>query len=183
MVSVQMITRIPLGAGAVCLAAAVSLSTSACQRVPLLAPSGSTIQLNASTNVLPVNGTTTVIAQVLEAAGTPPHSGTHVTFTTSLGTIQPAEAETDINGRAVATFLAGTANGTANITAISGGASVGTNGALRILVGTAAVGGVRMSANPTLVPATGGSSLITATVFDVNGNALVGAPVSFTTTA
>ena len=57
MVSVQMITRIPLGAGAVCLAAAVSLSTNACQRVPLLAPSGSTIQLNASTNVLPVNGT------------------------------------------------------------------------------------------------------------------------------
>src|SRR5205823_3983834 len=183
MVSVQMISRIPLGAGAVCLAAAVSLSTDACQRVPLLAPTGSTIQLTASTNVLPVNGTTTIIAQVLEPAGTPPHSGTHVTFTTSLGTIQPADVETDISGRAVATFLAGNNNGTANITALSGGASVGTNGALKILVGTAAVGRVNLSANPTLVPATGGSSTITANVLDVNGNALPSAQVSFTTTA
>src|SRR5204862_5331897 len=123
MVSVQMITRIPVGVAAVSLAAAIFLSVDACQRVPLLAPSGSSIQLTASTNVLPVNGTTTVIAQVLEPAGTPPHSGTHVTFTTSLGTVQPAEAETDIGGRAIATFLAGNNNGTATITALSGGAS------------------------------------------------------------
>src|SRR5437588_11145093 len=107
MVSVKMITRILTGAALVCLAA-VSLVTGACQRVPLLAPSGSTIVLNTSTSVLPLNGTTTIIAQVLEPSGTPPHSGTHVTFTTSLGTIQPSEAETDISGRAVATFVAGT---------------------------------------------------------------------------
>src|SRR2546427_1020618 len=182
MVRVQMITRLSVP-GSVCLVAVASLSISACQRVPLLAPSGSTIVLNASNNVLPVNGTTTIIAQVLEPAGTPPHSGTHVTFTTSLGTIQPAEAETDIGGRATVTFLAGNASGTANITALSGGASVGANGALKILVGSAAVGRISLSANPTLVPATGGQSTITATVFDLNGNVLPSAQVSFSTTA
>ena len=57
------------------------------------------------------------------------------------------------------------------------------SGALKILVGTAAVGKVIVSASPALVPALGGSSTVSAVVFDVNGNALVSAPVSFSTTA
>src|ERR1700758_2741913 len=100
MLSVQMITRLHALA-AVCLLVAGFVSIDSCQRVPLLAPSGSTITLTASTNVLPINGTTAIIAQVIEAAGTPPHSGTHVTFTTSLGAVQPSDAETDAGGRAV----------------------------------------------------------------------------------
>jgi hypothetical protein len=87
----------------------------ACEKVPLLAPVGSTITLTASTTALPVNGATQLIAQIIEASGTPPHTGTHVIFTTSLGTIEPPEIETDINGRAVVTFRAGTANGTARL--------------------------------------------------------------------
>jgi hypothetical protein len=170
-------------AGSVCLAAVLAAWTISCEKVPLLAPSGSSIQLISSTNVLPVNGNTQITAQVLEPAGTPPHSGTVVTFTTSLGTFQPGQASTDVTGRATVTFLAGTQSGTANITALSGGASVGANGAIKILVGSAAVGRVNMSANPTLVPATGGSSTITASVFDVNGNALPSVLVSFSTTA
>src|SRR5262245_31017491 len=128
MVSVQMIARNLVGAVFVCLAT-IMLLTGACEKVPLLAPSGSTIQLTANTNVLPINGSTTIIAQVLEAAGTPPHSGTHVTFTTSLGSLQPSDVSTDVGGRAFTTFLAGNNNGTATISALSGGASVGTNGA------------------------------------------------------
>jgi Bacterial Ig-like domain (group 1)/PKD domain len=159
------------------------LLAAACQRVPLLAPSGSTITLVASTTALPVNGTTQIIAQVIEASGTPPQEGTQVTFTTSLGTIQPSSAETDSGGRVTVTFNAGTSNGTATISAISGGASVAAANAVKIAVGTAAVGRVNLAASPTLVPATGGTSLITATVFDVNGNGLAGSPVSFTTTA
>src|SRR5947208_2869586 len=88
-----------------------------CQKVPLLAPSGSAITITASTTALPVNGTTQLVAQVIEASGTPPHAGTEITFTTTLGTIQPAQAETDAAGRVVVTFNAGTANGTAVITA------------------------------------------------------------------
>ena len=177
-----MITRSYI-AGAVGLAVALMVSTVSCEKVPLLAPSGSSITLIASTNVLPVNGSTTITAQVIEPAGTPPHSGTQVSFTTSLGTFQPGEASTDVNGRASVTFLAGAQSGTATITALSGGASVTSNNVVKILVGSAAVGRVSLSANPSLVPATGGSSTITASVFDVNGNALPSATVSFSTTA
>jgi hypothetical protein len=135
---------------------------------------------------------------VLEASGTPPHSGTNVTFTTSLGTVQPSEASTDTAGRAIVTFVAGTASGTATITAISGGAgggtaapTTGTTGtttttaanSVKIAVGAAAVGKVIVNANPSLVPARGGSSLISANIIDTNGNVLSSVPVTFSTTA
>jgi PKD repeat protein len=182
MVSVFMISRRSSTAW-LAFAIASLMSAAACERVPLLAPSGSTITLTTPTTALPVNGTTRIVAQIIEAAGTPPQHGTHVTFTTTLGTIQPAEAETDVSGQAIATFNAGGASGTATITAISGGANVGSTGALKILVGSAAVGGVTATANPTILPAGGGSSNITASVVDVNGNPLVSAQVQFSTTA
>jgi hypothetical protein len=37
----------------------------ACERVPLLAPSGSTIGLVTTATALPVNGTTPIVAQVI----------------------------------------------------------------------------------------------------------------------
>src|SRR5687768_3868943 len=85
----------------------VGLFAVACQRVPLLAPTGSTITLTTATSALSANGTTEIIAQVLEAAGTPPHTGTHIIFTTTLGRVEPSDATTDINGRAVVTYIAG----------------------------------------------------------------------------
>ncbi|HZT75882.1 MAG TPA: Ig-like domain-containing protein [Vicinamibacterales bacterium] len=151
--------------------------------MPLLAPSGSTITLTAPVNALPVNGTAQIVAQVIEPSGTPPHSGTQVTFTTTLGSIQPANVETDANGIATATFNAGGANGTATITAISGGTSASGNAAIKIAIGTAAVGSVRLGANPTILPPTGGTTALTAQVFDINGNALPNAQVFFSTTA
>src|SRR4051812_9433895 len=95
----------------------------ACEKVPLTAPTGSTITLTTATSALPVNGTATIVAQVLESAGTPPHSGTAVVFTTSLGTIEPADARTDATGRTIVTFHAGNASGIATIAAASGGAT------------------------------------------------------------
>jgi hypothetical protein len=163
--------------------AVVASLTVACESVPLLAPTGSTITLTTGITALPVNGSTEIVAQILEAAGTPPHSGTHVSFLTTLGTVAPPEAETDVNGRVIVRFLAGDSNGTATITATSGGATTGTNGAIKIAVGTAAVGRVTVSANPASVPSNGGTTTIIADVFDINGNALNNAPVSFTTTA
>jgi hypothetical protein len=161
----------------------VLLVSSACQKVPLLAPTGSTITLTASTTALSANGTATIIGQIIEAAGTPPHSGTHVSFTTTLGRVEPSEASTDINGRVTATFIAGGSNGTATISALSGGATTGADGALKIFVGTAAVANVSVGASPNPVPALGGSTTVTARVLDINGNPLAATPVSFTTTA
>jgi adhesin/invasin len=154
----------------------------ACSRVPLLAPSGSSITLTTATSVVPLNGTATIVAQVIESAGTAPQAGTHVTFSTSLGTIQPSDSTTNSSGQAMATFTS-TSSGTATITAISGGAGTGSSGALKILVGSAAVQKIVANASPATVPAQGGSTTIQATVFDVNGNLMTGIPVTFTTTA
>src|SRR5882672_1120630 len=87
-----------------------ALLSGACSKVPLLAPSGSSITLTSAATALPVNGTADIIAQVLEAAGTPPQDGTLVTFTTTLGTIEPSEARTS-GGRVIVKFRAGTSNG------------------------------------------------------------------------
>jgi PKD repeat protein len=161
------------------LAASSTLLTAACQKVPLLAPSGSTITLTSSATALPINGSADIIAQVIEAGGTPPHSGTLVTFTTNLGSVQPSEAETDISGRVIVKYVAGTGSGTATITAISGGVSASGTNAIKIAVGSAAVGGVSVGASPQTLSSNGGASIITATVFDSSGNPVGGVPVSF----
>ena len=204
MVSVIMITPFnslrrasrPLALGALSLSISTAILASACQKVPLLAPSGSSITLTSSATTLPINGSTTLIAQILEPAGTPPHTGTHVTFTTTLGTFQPADAETDIGGRAIVTFLAGAASGTATITAISGGAAgsttttgsgtgstttTGSSNTVKIAIGAAAVGSISIGAEPQIVSSQGGSTTVTASVRDTNGNVLAAVPVTFTT--
>src|SRR5512140_2067585 len=112
MVMVLMIPRIRRTSALAAVVAGVALLTAACEKVPLLAPSGSTITLTALATVLPTNGSTQIIAQVIEAGGSPPHSGTSITFTTSLGSVEPDTAQTDINGRVTVKFLAGTGSGT-----------------------------------------------------------------------
>ena len=177
-----------------------SALTAACDSVPLLAPSGSSITLTASSNAIPASGTAQLVAYVLEQSGTPPHPGTQVIFTTNLGLVEPAEATTDINGRAIATFRGNGQNGTATINALSGAASTAaaassnngntttpatnnSSGPVRIAVGTGAVGRITLTANPTTISANGGSAVVSANVVDLNGNALSGAPVSFATSA
>jgi hypothetical protein len=183
MVRVFMISRLRRTPVLAALLAGAAFLTVACEKVPLLAPGGSTITLTAAATALPGNGTTDIIAQVIEAGGTPPHSGTLVSFTTSLGSVQPSQQETDVSGKVVVKFVAGGTSGTATITALSGGVSASGTNAIKILVGAAAVGRVIVSANPTLVPALGGVTAISAVVLDVNGNPLTGVPVSFSTTA
>ena len=177
---------------------AASAVTATCDSVPLLAPSGSSIVLTASSNAIAANGTAQLIAQVLEPSGTPPHPGTQVIFTTTLGVVEPATVTTDVNGRALATFRGNGVNGIATINAGSGGATTAnassgtgtgtttpsTNGTgpVRIFVGAAAVGRVTVNATPATIPS-GGTSTIAASVFDVNGSALAGTAVSFSTDA
>ena len=84
----------------------------ACDKVPLTAPSGTTIRLYTNTQVLPVNGTAQITASVLETGGWPVQNGTVVTFTTSLGSVTPAEATTT-DGKVTVIFNAGSVSGTA----------------------------------------------------------------------
>ena len=173
-----------------------------CDKMPLLAPSGSTLTLNAGSTVLPNGGSTTVTATVIESAGTPVHNGTTVRFTTSLGRVEPAEAQTN-NGIATTTFFAGDDSGIAEVRATSGGTGVSapttpttptspttpttpttttsTNSSVvQIAVGSGAVDTVTVRANPSTVSTTrGGTVSVIATVVGTGGRLLSNIPVSF----
>jgi PKD repeat protein len=148
---------------------------SACDKVPLLAPTESTITLNVSTTTVPVSGTAQVIASVTEKPGTPVQNGTVVTFTSSFGTVEPAEARTE-GGKVTVTFRAGTQSGTAVIGAFSGATRSET---VEVKVGGAAAATVSLRSRVIGV----GVAELTATVLDESGNLLPGVPVTFSTTA
>lgn len=147
--------------------------------MPLLAPTNTTIRLVAGLGVLPVAGSTEITAVVIESAGTAVQNGTVVTFTSSLGTIEPREARTQ-NGQVTVRFVAGAQSGSAKIGAFSGGAK---SEDLEILVGAAAAGAVTIRADTAFVPSTGGTTGVIAQVIDKGGNPLRGVPVGFSTTA
>lgn len=156
----------------------------ACDKAPLLAPTGSSVVLTATNSVLPVNGITDIVATVLEVSGTPVQNGTLVTFSTTLGELDPLEARTS-NGRVSVRFHAGERSGTAIVRAGSGGATSPAEGtgSLSIIIGGAGAERVVLTASTTQVPITGGTVALTANVTDAATNPLPGAPVAFTTSA
>jgi PKD repeat protein len=102
-----------------------------------------------------------------------------VSFTTTLGSIEPAEARTQ-NGEVRVKFNASNVSGLATITAYSGGAS----GKLENLkIGSAAVERVLVSATPQTLGPAGGVATINARVEDVSGAGVAGVPVTFTNDA
>src|SRR6185436_6513329 len=130
-----------------CAGALVAVCTAAgCNKVPLLAPSGTTITLGTSSTIVQSNGTAQVTATLLESSGTPVQNGTSVTFSTNLGRLTPIEARTT-NGVATATFQASGSSGVAEIRAVSGAAKPAdtANPALKITVGAAAAGRLALS--------------------------------------
>ena len=151
----------------------------ACDKVPLTAPTESTIALFATGTSVPLNGGVDLVATVTEKPGTPVQNGTLVTFTTTLGRIDPPEARTN-NGKVTVRLTADGRSGTAKVTAISGGA---TKGELEIPVGAAAADNLVVRADPTSVGSSGGTVQVIATVRDSTGNGLAGVTVTFSATA
>jgi Big-like domain-containing protein/PKD domain-containing protein len=176
---------------------------SACDKMPLLAPTGTVITIFPAATTVPLNGEIEIVATVIEngttasppatgtpsnggtttpttgtsntGAGTPVQNGTLVSFTTTIGRIEPREARTQ-NGEVRVRFLAGGQSGIAVITAYSGGASGKTPD---LKVGTAAVERVLVTANPQTLGPTGGTAEVSARVEDTTGAGLAGVPVSF----
>ena len=155
------------------------VASAACDKVPLTAPTGSTVTLFSNTTIVPVNGAAEITATVIEAGGTQVQNGTLVTFTTTIGQLDPAEARTR-DGKVTVRLMSGSRSGRAVVRAFSGGVA---SGDLSIDIGGAAAGSINLSANPNNVPASGGTSTLLAVVFDADGNRLPGVQVSFTTTA
>jgi adhesin/invasin len=176
---------------ALAIAAAVGLA--ACDRAPLLAPNGTVIFLNAGSTSVSATGSVEIIAVLLEqgttssgtgtgtgstttpSAGTPVHNGTLVSFTSTIGRIEPAEARTE-NGRVTVRFIGDGRSGAATILAYSGGART----ELSLNVGAAAAERIQLTATP--IGSSGGASTITARVEDASGNPLSGVPVQFSAT-
>ena len=150
----------------------------ACDKVPLTAPTESTLVVSVNTTSVPINGTAQVTAVVTEAGGTAVHNGTVVTFTASFGTMEPREAQTQ-GGIATSRFT-GTSSGVATINAFSGAARSAEPG-ITINVGAAAAARVLVRAEPALIQPQGGTVQIIASVSDTSGNALPNTPITFTT--
>jgi hypothetical protein len=122
-------------------------------------------------------GSGTGSSTTASTGGTPVQNGTLITFTTTIGRIEPSEARTH-NGQVTVTLFTGSESGTPSITAFSGGAST-TNKDIKI--GTAAVKTVTIAAAPSTLGSSGGTSTITATVINDSGGPVSGVPVTFTT--
>lgn len=186
-----------LTSAAVLLAVAIPLGVVSCDKVPLLAPTGTVITLLSTSNSVSLNSSATIIATVIEngqaagtgtgtgvtttttsGAGTPVQNGTLISFTTTIGRIEPADARTH-NGQVSVQLMTTGQSGTATVTAYSGGAS----STLQLKIGAAAATRVQMSAIPRTLPSTGGTSLITAQISDDGGSPISGLPITFTTDA
>jgi adhesin/invasin len=175
-------------------AAALFVAAMACDKSPLVAPSGTAITLISSTNVLQTNGSADITAILIEGAqgaaaqngnsattaggGTAVHNGTLVSFSTTLGRVEPAQARTT-DGRVVVKLVGDGRSGTATVTAYSGAATK----TLAVAVGSAGAARVVVTATPQSLPATGGTATISAQVQEQQGNGLAGVTVSFSTTA
>ena len=146
-----------------------------CDKVPLTSPTGSTVTITVSNTSIPIQGTTQVLAAVIELGGTAVHDGTMVTFSGSFGNFSPNEAPT-VAGVARTVFT-GTGSGTAKIGAFSGLAKATE---VEVKVGGAAAGSIAMRSEPATLPQGGGSTQIVAIVRDGSGNPLPIAPVNFT---
>lgn len=173
------------------LLAVAAVAASACDKAPLLAPGGTVIFLNATSSAVSATGQVEIIAVLLEqgttstgtgtgttttpATGTPVHNGTLVSFTSTIGRIEPAEARTE-NGTVKVKFIGDGRSGAATILAYSGGA----RSELTLNVGAAAAERVLVSATP--LGSSGGTSTVTAKVEDTSGNPLPGVTVQFSTT-
>lgn len=166
----------------------------ACSKVPLLAPTGTTITVLPATDTVSLNSQVQIIAVAIQngvasssgsgsgvttttsTGGEPVQNGTVISFTTSIGTIQPQEARTH-DGQVSVTLTTGSQSGTATITAYSGGAST----SVQLAVGTAAVNNIIVSSSPASLGTSGGTAQVTAQVTDTGGSGIAGVPVVFTT--
>ncbi len=190
-------------------ALALLAAASACDKVPLLAPTGSVISLFPAANSVPLNGTVEIVVTVIEngvaatptptptpgtgttttptttttttraGAGTPVQNGTLVSFTTTLGTIEPREARTQ-NGEVRVRFSAQGQSGLATITAFSGGASAKLE---NLKIGSAAAERLLVSASPQTLGPSGGTAVVSARVEDTSGAGVPGVVVTFTSDA
>jgi len=154
-------------------AATTAVSGSNSVKITVGAAASETVVLNAIPNSVPVGGgTVTLIASVLDINGNRLRN-VPVNFSTDAGNLSATVANTDANGEARVEL---STNREANVTARAAAKSA----TLKIIIQAPAT--VALSANPSTVPPSGGTVVLTAVVLDASGNRLPNVPVSFSTT-
>jgi hypothetical protein len=171
--------------------AGLALLAVTCEEVPMTAPAGTTMFLQANPPFVVANGGTSVVTALLtEPAGTLVPDGTVVMFFTDLGRVD-AEGKTR-NGVARVNFVSDSRSGTATVTAYSGGpapaaagdvaaasSATGTGSAsITIDIGSKLPARVLVTADPPVLSGSRSAS-ITANVFDEFGNPVQHVPVIF----
>ena len=142
-------------------------------------PSAMTLQASPAT-IPAAEGDSIITATVKDAAGSPVPDGTPVTFSTTFGTLF-SSYETTLDGIAITTLTSPDFAGSATVTATCG--SVISTVVVTCEVTSGVVSTIALQAAPTTVTDVTGSSTITATVKDANGNPVAdGTPVTFSTT-
>jgi adhesin/invasin len=116
--------------------------------------------------------TVTVIARNSDGS---PLAGQQVILTSTLGSLKPERPTTGADGTATATFTAGNQAGSAEVSAIVGSSDVART---TVTIRDAATD-INLQANPSAVPASGGTITLTAFVTNSQGQPLQGAPVTF----
>ncbi len=158
------------------------VTSNGCDKVPLFAPSSSTITLAAGTQNMATNTVTDIRAFVVETGGSPVQNGTVIYFSSSLGSLVPNQAGTT-DGVATVQFQAGSTTGQAQVSALSGAAKLAGPITITITQSGSAVAKIVLTATPSFVSVGGGLVTLTATVTDASGNPVVGTPVTFTASA
>lgn len=139
-------------------------------------PSGSkpVLVVSANPSTVAVLGSSTITVLARNSDLTSVADGTEVILTSTLGTLKPPRPTTR-GGTATSVLSAGNQSGTATVSAIVG-TSDATTTSVTIREGAAAIG---IQANPSVIPASGGTIQLSAFVNNSQGQALQGAPVTF----
>jgi hypothetical protein len=146
-----------------------------CEVPPLMAP-GSTIFLIANPEFIVANGGVSVITAIVsEPAGTFVPDGSVVLFFTNLGRIDPQGKTVD--GVARVNLIADSRSGEATVRGVAAGGEEGF-ATVPVRIGSALPNSIVVTASPPSVRG-GGSSTITANVFDRDGNPVANVPVIF----
>ncbi|MFQ5789243.1 MAG: IPT/TIG domain-containing protein [Acidobacteriota bacterium] len=153
-------------------------------QVPLTAPAGATLQISANPTAIPVvDGVSTITVLGFKAAddggGTLP-DGTQIFFTTNVGII---EERVEMQNGVARGFLR--SNGRAGLATVTASSGDGVTASLDtpVLIGNAEGINIVVTANPPSVQPPDFTSLIVATVFDNDNNALRDVPLIFSSTA
>ncbi len=145
-----------------------------CDRPIPVAPEGSTLTVTANPSKIQILGSSSITILARKMDGTPVNGGTEITLSTNLGTIE-ALVKTDAGGVAKATLTGDGRIGTAIVQAFSGAAGEAT---IDVQIGSLAAF-IELSAQPSVIPRDGGTTVIRAVAFDNDGAPIVGAFMTF----